>query len=280
MVELNDELESYVVQQKRDPKVVSLLEELAEVDPLFEYHAPLALRKSWDDEKLLEHLGATYTPPKWIVDEPAFIKKLAKPGNLVVKSGDYQRLKWKIKNGDELVITNTKGRDFQVRLPQYGPLWFHFDTGKKTYHIGARKSPEVVNPSSLYVYGRKTLLGGENTWPPERINFHRVKNNLLIRYNGETQQEIDVFIPDKTQGIISYVRDNFSKRDYAITWLESVNLKFEFTRRQRPSDYVTTFTPSVFFSAKGFHLIIDNPVEYEKLFQKHIKGETREEESR
>ncbi len=197
-------LESTTLTPSRSTGLVKLLARLQKEDSWFDYNVPPSLRRSYGEEQLLNYLDNTYSQPRFVIDEPKEVLRYAKPGERMVAEKVIEVFLYKIKPGDEGVVTGFENKGTEVNVN------FRYENNIRTVRM---KREEVQVYGKLGFFGNR-LFTAQEMGELKEIMFI----DYLVRYIGkETKQKHRLLLPIGAEGIILEI-DNTSNHPLHIAW--------------------------------------------------------------
>src|SRR3989338_648481 len=243
MILPQDELIKGLVRQERTKLV---LETLANQDRVFAYNVPAHIQTTYEDNHLLQYLERTYSASFFVIENSDDIKKYAKPTDTIVKKGEYKKIAWQINPGDEGIISDISEEIMKIK----------FKSKKIEIESAKNKAWRVVGQD--FFWDKRQYHANETYLVDDP--FKEVKSGQIIRYVDEKPLEsIAQYVPDETKSVITLI----DKEKYGISWVDTPNLKCGFYRVS--SEYLTAWTPDIFFPAHDFKLVIANRINLEQV---------------
>lgn len=248
--QLTEEIETI----SRKPEVESLLQALREEDELFDYNVHASIRATYDDDALLEHLKDIYSNRFFVVEETGTIDKHIEKGDRVLKKGDKQEVSKELKNHDYVYFRRMEDSDRVMVARQ-----------KKTWTLSIDDLVVVKRDTTFWVSGAlysKIKL---------RDFKEKLTGNHRLEYIGKDLIEYSEFIPDRSDGLVMYISSAYSAKKVKILWAKRKDLI------QRIGQYNSQPYTETKFDLSEIRLIRENPINFEQLYQKHIRGEVLDE---
>lgn len=132
----------------------------------------------------------------------------------------------------------------------------------------------VVDNNDLEVYGYKDWLipipvGFDTHYTKRERNLlsdreTKDRKNKLVTYTGAGLIKYYCFVPDKTEGLITGIKQEEGKKFYAITWADREGLDCSFSRYTvNGNNY--GWNPKINLSAGHLKLVIPNKIDFKEL---------------
>ncbi len=247
-------LEQRVKTMLRDSRVDEMLKRLQKDDPLYAHNVPPSLLETYSDDRLLDHLRATYSRDEFVISDPAEILKYIKPNDKVVNRA--------LINSGNVIIA----RDTECYVSSFSA------SGKPIISRFGYLDNREVAPEDLVVYGKRRW--GRNYFSDALGDTFDAKNaaNAIKVPVTSFQKKLnekhivaplkDIYshtwvIPAGAVGVVTSF-DQYNKT-FCIGWMDCEGLKGD-------QSFNLTWKPGYILLQKR------NSINYEKLYQECFNG--------
>ncbi|MEK6845721.1 MAG: hypothetical protein AABY26_03095, partial [Nanoarchaeota archaeon] len=239
----------------RSTGLVKLLTRLQKEDTWFDYNVPPNIRRAYAEEQLLAYLDATYSQPKFVIDEPNEIKKYVQNGERVIAKENITWHHWKLTSGalGKIIKVKEKTKPLHVIFEEGEHFLWH----PNYYYNGPESKPYFNVPAEELIFiGEKKWFGEEiYSTPKQYSEVLKIKKSHLVQYKGKPVEEIIAHLPKGAEGVVASVDRCFQEvKDITVCWAITPGMK----ARQNPN---LTVYP------KQLLLVHPNDIDYSKLRQ-------------